>query len=222
VTKGDVAKKLQGLSLRNVNVSVWHNDKKIKDHFGEMVFTDFGLSGPVILSLSSTIIQCLNEKGKVDTIIDLKPALDHKKIDQKLIRIINEHSKQQFKTLLKELLPRKIIPVFIEKLKIPEDRILNQISAEERKKLRLLLKEFSIEAGGYRTFETAIVTSGGVSIKEIDPRSMESKEVKGLYFAGEVIDIDADTGGFNLQAAFSTGWLAGQSIKQATNSSSLP
>jgi len=144
--------------------------------------------------------------------------LDHKKLDQKLIRMFNEHCKQQFKTFLKELLPRKLIPVFIEKLNISEERILNQISSEERKKLRLLLKEFTLKAIGYHSFEKAIVTSGGICIKEINPRTMESKQIEGLYFAGEVIDVDADTGGFNLQAAFSTGWLAGRNIISNTNS----
>lgn len=216
-TKGDTAKKLQGLSLRNVKVSLWCQDKKIDERFGEMLFTDFGVSGPIILSLSSTVVRLIENKREVSISIDLKPALDQKTVDQRLLREINEHSKQKFKGLLKKLLPGKLGPVFIEKLKIPEEKLLNQINSEERKRLRLLLKEFQLEVVGYRSFDEAIVTAGGISIKEINSRTMESKIVRGLYFAGEIIDIDADTGGFNLQAAFSTGWIAGRAVKATAN-----
>jgi predicted Rossmann fold flavoprotein len=213
-TRGNTAKKLQGLHLRNVFVTVWCNNKKIGERFGEMEFTDFGVSGPIILAVSKTIVRLLNEKQKVTISIDLKPALDHKKIDKRLLREINDHGKQSFKKLIKGLLPLKLIPVFIEKLKIPENMPLNQTISVDRKKLRLLLKEFPLEVTGYRSFHEAIVTSGGVSINEINPQTMESKLVSGLYFAGEIIDIDADTGGFNLQAAFSTGWIAGRAIQR--------
>ena len=178
-----------------------------------MLFTDFGLSGPIILSLSKTIVKLIDDKEKVLISIDLKPALNHKMIDQRIIREINEHSKQGFKNLLKKLLPGKLVPAFIEKLKIPEEKQLSQINSEERKKLRILLKEFQFEVTGYRSFNHAIVTSGGICTKEINPQTMESKLVKGIYFAGEIIDVDADTGGFNLQAAFSTGWIAGKAMK---------
>lgn len=216
-TRGDTAKKLQGLSLRNVKVKVWCQNKKIDERFGEMLFTDFGVSGPVILSLSRTIVRLIDDKQKVFITIDLKPALDQKTVDQRLLREINEHSKQGFKSLLKKLLPGKLGPVFIEKLKISEEKPLNQINSEERKRLRMLLKEFQLEVTDYRSFNEAIVTAGGISIKEINPKTMESKRVKGLYFAGEIIDIDADTGGFNLQAAFSTGWIAGRAVKTLAN-----
>ncbi len=216
-TKGNTAKKLQGLSLRNVKVGVWCQDKKIGERFGEMLFTDFGVSGPIILSLSGTVVRLVEDKRKVFISIDLKPALDQKMVDQRLLREINEHSKQRFKGLLKKMLPGKLCPVFIEQLKIPEEKPLNQISSEERKRLRLLLKEFQFEVTGYRSFNEAIVTAGGISIKEINSKTMESQLVRGLYFAGEIIDIDADTGGFNLQAAFSTGWLAGRALKTSAN-----
>ncbi|HJX30697.1 MAG TPA: NAD(P)/FAD-dependent oxidoreductase [Thermodesulfobacteriota bacterium] len=211
-TKGDTAKKLQGLSLRNVKAKIVVKNKKVDERFGEMVFTDFGVSGPIILSLSGTVVKLLQEKQKVVLSIDLKPALDHETLDKRLLREINENSRQSFKSLLKKLLPRKLMPVFIERLKISEKKELNQITIEERKRLRMLLKEFLFDITGYRSFDEAIVTSGGVSIQEINPQTMESKLVKGLYFAGELIDIDADTGGFNLQAAFSTGWVAGRAL----------
>ena len=211
-TKGNTAGKLVGLSLRNVKASVWCTNKKADERFGEMVFTDSGVSGPIILSLSKTIVRLLDDNQEVSLSIDLKPALDPNMLDQRLLREINEHSKQGFKSLLKKLLPRKLIPVFAEKSGIPEEKPLNQITSEERKKVRRLLKDFPFEVAGYRSFDHAIVTSGGVSIKEIDPKTMESKLVKGLYFAGEIMDLDADTGGFNLQAAFSTGWIAGRAL----------
>ena len=209
-TKGNTAKKLQGLSLKNVKAQVWCENKKADERFGEMLFTGFGISGPIILSLSKIIVKLIDNKEKVFVSIDLKPALSHKMLEQRITREINEHIKQGFKNLLKKLLPGKLVPVFIEKLKIPEEKQLSQINSEERKKLRMLLKEFQFEVTGYRSFNHAIVTSGGICIKEINPQTMESKLVKGLYFAGEIIDVDADTGGFNLQAAFSTGWIAGR------------
>ena len=212
-TKGGTAKKLQGLSLKNVKAQVWCGNKKVDERFGEMVFADFGLSGPIILSLSKTVVKLIDDKEKVFVSIDLKPALDHKMIERRIIREINEHSRQGFKNLLKNLLPGKLVPVFIEKLKISEEKQLSQINSKEHKRLRMLLKEFQFEVTGYRSFNHAIVTSGGICIKEINPQTMESKLVKGLYFAGEIIDIDADTGGFNLQAAFSTGWIAGKAMK---------
>ncbi len=214
-TKGDLAPRLEGLSLRNVSVSVWCDGKKAEEQFGEMVFTDSGLSGPVILSLSRTVVTLLNEQKKVQVSIDLKPVLEHKKVDQRILREIDAHGKQSFKSLLKQLLPKKLIPVFLEMLNIPEDKQLSQVSSDERKRLRVLLKEFRFEATGYGSYARAIVTVGGVRIKEINPKTMESRLVKNLYFAGEVIDVDADTGGYNLQAAFSTGWVAGRAIKQS-------
>jgi predicted Rossmann fold flavoprotein len=212
-TAGKVAKQLQGLSLKNVAAKIWCYNKKIEEQFGEMLFTDSGLSGPIILSLSKTVIKLINEKQKVVISIDLKPALDHKMLDRRLLKEISEHSKKTFNSLLKRVLPRKMIPVFIEKLKIPGEKQLSQINAQERRKLLALLKDFQLEVTAYRSFDQAIITSGGVRINEINPQTMESKLIKNLYFAGEIIDIDADTGGFNLQAAFSTGWVAGRAMK---------
>jgi len=212
-TGGDTAQRLQGLSLKNVNVSAWNQGKKIGEQFGEMLFTDSGISGPAVLTLSRTIIPYLDDRLDVTVSIDLKPALDPKKLDQRLQREIREHGKQQVSSLLKGLLPKKMIPVFLERLGSPEEKQLSRLDAAERKTLRILLKEFRLEVTGHRSFEAAIVTAGGVRVQEIHPRTMESKLVEGLYFAGEIIDVDADTGGFNLQAAFSTGWIAGRSVQ---------
>ncbi len=213
-TAGDRARKLQGLSLKNIRAEIWHAHKKIDEEFGEMVFTDFGVSGPVILTLSQSVVQIVSEGEKTELVLDLKPALDHKKVDQRILREINKHGKQSVQSLLKSLLPRKMIPLFLEILSLDADKKLNQVSAEERKRLRLLLKEFRLPITGFRSYNHAIVTAGGVRTKEINPTTMESRKIPGLYFAGEVIDIHADTGGYNLQAAFSTGWVAGRSIKK--------
>jgi len=214
-TGGDTANKLQGLSLKNINAIIICDNKKITEQFGEMLFTDFGVSGPIILTLSLAVINLLHEKKLPLLTIDLKPALDHKKLDQRILREINDHSKQNFKTMLKRLLPQKMIPVFIDLLQIPENKQLSQINSEERKRLRMLLKEFKLEISGYKSYDHAVVTAGGISLKEINPQTMESKLVPGLYFAGEVLDLNGETGGFNLQAAFSTGWIAGQSLKKS-------
>jgi len=213
ITKGTDAQNSQGLSLKNVRANLYCDNKKVVEEFGEMLFTDFGLSGPIILSLSKHAVPLLDDKKKIYVSVDLKTALDHKRLDQRLKREIDEGGKKYFKSLLKNLLPAKLIPVFIEKLEIPEDKKLNQINSEERKRLKMLLKDFQFEIIGYKSYDQAIVTSGGVDLREVNPKTMESRIISGLYFAGEVLDIDADTGGFNLQAAFSTGWVAGKSIK---------
>lgn len=211
VTAGNTATKLQGLSLRNVNVSVWINDKKASQAFGEMIFTHFGVSGPIILTLSREIVDAIKAKKAVTLSIDLKPALEVQKLDARLLRDLKEHGKQQYQTILKGLLPKKMIPVCIEQTNIPADKTGNQITGDERKRLRNWLKDFRLQVTGHRAFNQAIVTAGGVDTKEVDPKTMQSRLVESLYFAGEVLDVDADTGGYNLQAAFSTGWLAGRS-----------
>jgi len=216
VTKGDTSKKLKGLSLKNVNVSVWCKGKKMAEQFGEMSFTDFGASGPVVLSLSRTAVPLLEDHRRVSMSIDLKPALTHQKVDRRLLREIEQHSKRNVTYLLKQLLPRQLIPAFMEELHLVEEIPLHQMTAEERKRLRRLLKDFHFEVTGSRPFAEAIITSGGIRIQEIHSHTMESKLVKGLYFGGEMIDVDADTGGFNLQAAFSTGWVAGRSVSSGT------
>jgi len=210
-TEGDVASRLQGLSMRNVNVSVLVDGRKQNEAFGEMLFTHFGLSGPVILSLSGGVTDALDLSRRVIISIDLKPALDEDKLDERLLRDLDAHGKRKFQTLLEDLLPGKLIPVCMELTGIPPDRRGHQITASERKHLRAWLKDFRLEVTGTRPISEAIITAGGINTGEIDPRTMASRLVGGLYFAGEVMDIDADTGGYNLQAAFSTGWLAGRS-----------
>jgi len=218
VTVGETAKTLQGLSLRNVNVTVWVESKKASSAFGEMLFTHFGVSGPIILTLSRGVVDALRANKEASISIDLKPALDDQKLDNRLLRDFKEHGKQQFQTILKGLLPKSMIPVCIDLTGIPADKPGNQISGNERKRLRQWLKGFLLDVKDHRAFNQAIVTAGGVDTKEVYPKSMQSKMVEGLFFAGEVLDIDADTGGYNLQAAFSTGWLAGRSAANPDHS----
>ena len=210
-TSGDAAQELQGLSLRNVSVRLFVDGKKLSGMFGEMLFTHFGVSGPVILSLSKFAVEAL-DAGKTTSIsIDLKPALDDKKLDARLMRDIDAHGRMKFRGLLKLLLPMKLIPVCADLVGISLEKPLHQLTAGNRKSLRNWLKDFRLEVTGHRSFNEAIITAGGVRTSEINPRTMESRIVRGLFMAGEVMDLDADTGGFNLQAAFSTGWLAGVS-----------
>ena len=199
---------LQGLSLNHVNASVYLNGKKIAEAFGEMLFTHFGLSGPIILTLSKTVVDSL-AKGKVEVSLDLKPALSREKLDARFLREIKEHSNKNFDNMLKNLLPQSMIPVFIKVTGMPHDKKVHQITQKERMELIALLKDMRFTITKSRPIEEAIVTAGGVSTKEIDPKTMESRIVKGLYICGEVVDVDAKTGGYNLQAAFSTGWVAG-------------
>ena len=210
-TAGDVAPRLQGLSLRNVTARVWVEGKKQAEMFGEMLFTHFGLSGPIILSLSRQVVDALRQGQRVILSIDLKPALDESKLDARLLRDLDAHGKQQFHTLLKGLLPRKLVPICVDLTGIPPEKSAHQVTAKERRRLRTWLKAFRLEVTGHRPFSEAIITAGGVDTREVDPRTMASRLVEGLYFAGEVLDVDADTGGYNLQAAFSTGCLAGRS-----------
>ncbi|MFH1293603.1 MAG: NAD(P)/FAD-dependent oxidoreductase [Pseudomonadota bacterium] len=213
-TRGDIAQRLQGLSLRNVKVQVRVDGKKRGQGFGEMVFTHFGVSGPAILSLSRQVVDALRLGQKVELSIDLKPALDHGKLDARLLRELDAHGKQHFQTLLKELLPRKMIPVCMDLVDIFHGKVGHQITTMERKRLRMWLKDFRLQVNAYRPFNEAVVTAGGVNTREVEPRTMASRIVEHLYFAGEVLDVDADTGGYNLQAAFSTGWIAGRSAAQ--------
>lgn len=164
-------------------------------------------------------MDALHQKKKVEISIDLKPGLDDAKLDARLRRELDANGKKQFQSILKSLLPQKLIPVGIEETEIPAEKVCHQITAKERQRLRNWLKDFRLQITGHRSFQQAIVTAGGVDTREVDPRTMESRLVKGLYFSGEVMDIDADTGGYNLQAAFSTGWLAGQSAAIASQES---
>ncbi|MBR2500460.1 MAG: NAD(P)/FAD-dependent oxidoreductase [Clostridia bacterium] len=208
VTKEKWIHELQGLSLKNVGVKLTdENDKLIYEDFGEMLFTHFGLSGPVILSSS---IHITEEKGKKYKItIDLKPALDVQMLDKRILRDFEENKNKDFANSLDGLLPKKLIPVIIRESGINPRRKTNEITKEERTKLCTLLKNFEFNISGLRPIAEAIVTKGGVSVNEINPKTMESKLISGLYFAGEVIDVCAYTGGFNLQIAFSTGYSAG-------------
>ena len=209
-TKGDLAQKLQGLNLKNVKATVWVNGKKRADDFGEMIFTHFGLSGPIILTLSREVVRELQDKNRVEVSIDLKPALDEQKLDTRLIRDLNEHGNKKLLNIFKLWLPASMISVFIELLNIDTEKECNQVSSKERKQILYLMKNLVFKISNYRSFKEAIITSGGINTKEISQKTMESKIVKGLYFAGEMIDLDAETGGYNL-LAYSTGWLAGNS-----------
>ncbi len=213
-TKGDTAQKLQGLNLKNVMASVWVNNKKLGEDFGEMIFTHFGLSGPIILTLSRIVVDEIDKQNDVKIQIDLKPALDEQKLDNRLIRDLNEHGKKKLGNIFKYWLPSTMVPVFIELLGINPEKECHQVSSKERKQIRHLLKNLPFYVSGYGSFKEAIITAGGISTKEINSKTMESKLISGLYFAGEMIDLDAETGGYNLQIAYSTGWLAGSSIKK--------
>lgn len=206
----DWIKDLQGLSLRNVNLSAYVKDKKIYEEFGEMLFTHYGMSGPIVLSMSNYLHKYLNER--IHFYIDLKPALDEKKLDNRILRDFNQNNNKQIKNGLDDLLPKKIIPIIISLAEIQAEKPINQITKDERLRLVNYIKNFPITFKALRPIEEGIVTSGGVSVKEINPSTMESKIVPGLYFVGEVIDVDAVTGGFNLQIAYSTGYLAGSNI----------
>jgi len=213
-TRGNTAQQMQGLSLKNVSASMWIDGRKKAEEFGEMLFTHFGVSGPIILTLSKLFVDAIRAKKQTELSIDLKPALDHHKLDDRLLRDFDEHGRQKYSGILKGLLPRLMIPVCIEQTGINPDKLAHQISASERKRLRLWLKDFRLDVTGYRPIKEAIITAGGVNVKEVDPKTMQSRIIDGLYFAGEVLDIDGDTGGYNLQAAFSTGWLAGKSAAE--------
>lgn len=205
----DYIKELQGLSLKNVSIKLIVDNKNIYDDFGEMLFTHYGVSGPIVLSASFYITEHLKKNKDIKLRIDLKPALSENELDSRVLKDFKENINKSFKNSLNALLPQKLIPVIIKLCKIDENKEVNQISKEERKQLVNILKNFEFTITGTRPIAEAIVTSGGVSLKEINPKTMESKLVKGLYFAGEVMDLDAYTGGFNLQIAFSTGYAAG-------------
>lgn len=204
---------LQGLSLKNVRLTFFKpNGKKLAEEFGEMLFTHFGISGPIVLTLSGQVVdQWQKEQEPLTAEIDLKPALSVEQLDQRLLREIDEQHNKQLKNVLTSLLPQKLIPVFIERVGIAEDRVMHQLTRGERQQLIHGLKHFAFRVHQARPLAEAIVTAGGIHVKEISPQTMESKLVSGLYFTGEILDIDGITGGFNLQAAFSTGYLAGAS-----------
>lgn len=201
---------LQGLSLRNVNVVIENGKKKLYEEFGEMLFTHYGVSGPAILSGSSVVIKQLKKNGELTLSIDLKPALTEKQLDARILRDFEEAKNKQFKNVLGGLYPAKLIPVMVDLSGIAPEKKVNEISREERERLVKITKKMQLTLNGIRDYNEAIITQGGISVKEINPATMESKKVDSLYFAGEVLDLDALTGGYNLQIAWSTGYAAGQ------------
>lgn len=198
---------LQGLSLKNVSLTAKQNNKVIYDDFGEMLFTHYGISGPIVLSCSSKINRL--ELGNIELVIDLKPALDIKTLDNRLIREFKENNTKSIFTVMRSLLPKTLIQCVLSRAGIRDDKNCSEITALERAEIIKVLKNFSFSPKKLRSIDEAIVTSGGVCVQEINPKTMESKLIKGLFFAGEVLDLDAFTGGFNLQIAFSTGYTAG-------------
>lgn len=210
-TKEDWVKDLQGLSLRNVTVSIYHGKKKLFEDFGEMLFTHFGVSGPLILSASG-MIKPVQFKQELCMYIDLKPALDAEQLDKRILREFDAAMNKQFKNVIGSLMPAKMIPVVIRLSGIDPDKKVNEVSREERQHLVQLLKRLPLTINGLRGWNEAIITKGGVSVKDINPSTMESKKVSHLFFCGEVLDLDALTGGYNLQIAWSTGYLAGISV----------
>jgi predicted Rossmann fold flavoprotein len=213
-TKGGIAQRLQGLNFMDVSASLWINGKKFIEKRGEMIFTHFGLSGPIILSLSRFAVNPLHEGSKVEIALDLFPQLSENQLDEKLIADLNSHGKKKIGNLLQSWMPASMVIVFIDLLKIDESKEAHQVTSKERKALLQMLKFFRLDISHNRSFKDAIITAGGVSLDEIQSKTMESKLIGNLYFAGEMMDLDADTGGYNLQIAYSTGWLAGQSCAE--------
>lgn len=209
--KGDFYKNLQGLTLKNVGLKVFYGEKLIKSFFGEMLFTHFGVSGPIVLSASSLINRL--DLNRVKFVLDLKPALSEEKLDNRILRDFAAESNKTISNCLKKLLPSSLIFEILKRSVIKSDKVVNSVTREERRKLIFSLKNFEFQISSLRGFDEAIITCGGVDVKNVNPKTMESKLVKGLYFCGEVLDLDAFTGGFNLQIAFSTGFVAGNSIK---------
>ncbi len=212
--KEDWVKDLQGLSLKNVNITLKQGDKKIKK-FGECIFTHFGLSGPVIIDLSKEINKML-EEGETKICIDLKPALTDKQLDERIIRDFNKYNNKMLKNALFDLLPQKLIPQVINLSKVNPNKKVNEIKKEERKNITNIIKNIELTVRSLMGFEMAIITSGGVSLSEINQKTLRSKKINNLYFSGEVLDIDGPTGGFNLQICWSTGYIAGESAAKNT------
>ena len=208
IVKEEWERDLQGLSLKNVNITIYDDKKIVYSDFGEMLFTHFGVSGPTVLSASSYAAKIIKNRP-LKLVIDLKPALDEQQLDERILRDFEEFKNKSFKNSLDKLLPKKLIPVIVELSKIEPDKKIHDITKQERMTLVKLIKNLTLTLTGLRGFNEAIITQGGVSVKQINPTTMESKLVKNVYFAGEVIDVDAVTGGFNLQIAWSTAYAAG-------------
>ncbi|MCM8760400.1 MAG: aminoacetone oxidase family FAD-binding enzyme [Candidatus Omnitrophica bacterium] len=206
-----LAKRCAGLSLKNVKLSAFLKDKKIGEEFGEVLFTHYGFSGPAVLNISGDISENI-DKGKIYLSLNLKPALSYQQLDRRFLREIKDNANKQLKNMMRNFLPSGIIDIFLECTKIDGEKRVNQITAKERKKIIDTLFNFSFNVKRVRPFDDSMVTRGGVSVNEINPMTMESRIVSGLFFAGEVIDIDGKTGGYNLQSSFTTGYIAGVSI----------
>lgn len=211
-TKEEYVKEMQGLALKNVTVRIFDGKKKLYEDFGEMLFTHFGVSGPLLLSASAKISPKFTAK-ELQMEIDLKPALDEEALDKRILKDFEEAKNKQFKNSIGKLFPAKMIPVILELSEIDPDKKVNEITREERASFVKLIKAFPVTLNGLRDFKEAIITKGGVKVNEVNPSTMESKKVKHLYFCGEVLDLDALTGGYNLQIAWSTGHLAGISVE---------
>ena len=208
--KEDYCKELQGLSLKNVNLKLIKDDKTLYEDLGEMIFTHFGVSGPLVLSASSFVADKMEDGYKIS--IDLKPALDEATLDKRILRDFDKYKNKNFNNSLNDLLPKKLIPIIIRLSGIDEYKKVNEITKEERQRLVGLIKNLEFNVDSLRGYDEAIITKGGIDVKEINPKTMESKIVPGLYFVGEVLDLDSLTGGYNLQLAWSTGYVAGNSI----------
>ena len=207
---GNIASRLDGLELKNINATVLIDNEKVVEDFGEMIFRDSTITGPVILTLSRIIVPALKQNKKVEIIVDLKPALGETKLDNRLLREFDKQSKENFRTILNKLLPKILIPICISQSRISKHRLGNEITPEERKRLLYWLKNFRIRILGHRDFDEAIITAGRIDTEEINQKTMASKLIEGIYFAGEIIDLDGPTGGYNLQIAFSTAWVAAE------------
>ena len=210
-TAGNEAARMAELRLRNIRVTMIVGDKKAREAFGELEFAGFGVTGPVVLTLSGEAVDAMREGRRVVLSIDLKPALDEKKLEARLLRDFASRGKETISSVLRGLVPRQMVPVCLDLTEILPDRLASQVSARERARLRRWLKDFRLEVTGHRPFSEAVITAGGVDTREIDHKTMESRLTKGLFIAGELLNVHGDTGGYNLQAAFSTGWLAGRS-----------
>jgi len=209
ISSDSFIKDLQGLSLKNVSISLWANNKKHHELFGEALFTHKGLSGPIILDLSATAKNLLEDSPEIKAQIDFKPALDHEKLKNRILRDIQETPKKLIKNILQSLLPRKLVPLIVALCKIDDNKAAHQFSKTERKNLIRYLKEFPVTITDIGGYNQAIITKGGIDLKEVNPRTMESTIVPGLYFTGEILDLDGPTGGYNLQVCWSTGFVAG-------------
>ncbi len=214
-TRSPATGRMAQLNLRNIRVKLLVDGKKTAEDFGELAFTAFGVSGPTILTLSGQAVDALAAGRRVSLSLDLKPALDEEKLDRRLQRDLDARGRETLASLLRGLLPAPMVPVCLDLLRLPGDGSAATLKAKDRRRLGRWIKDFSLEISGHRPFSEAIVTAGGVDLEQVDPRTLQSRCVRGLYLAGELLDLQAETGGYNLQAAFSTGWLAGRSAALA-------